>query len=57
MQKGNFEGLKLAANCKVQTLWHELCKKGCTNQDAIWDADSCGPKEACIKLVHIGATW
>jgi len=32
----------------------EACKNGWTDQDAVWDVDSDGPKEACIRL---GAHW
>jgi len=41
------------------TLWHELCKNGWTNRDAISAVDSGGPKEACTRLLgaaHTGAT-
>jgi len=28
---------------------HELCKNGWTDRDAVWSADSDGPKEPCIR--------
>jgi len=56
MRRGSFE-VKGAAHCKVQVLCSELCKNGWTHRDAVWDVDSGGPKEPCIRLLHIGATW
>jgi len=40
MLRCNFEGGK--GHCKVyghSTLCHELCKSGCTDRDAVWDAE------------------
>jgi len=31
------------------TLWHDLCKNGWTDRDAVWFMDLGGPKEACIR--------
>ena len=41
----------------VATLCRELCKNGRTDRDAVWDLNSSGPKEACIRWGHTNATW
>ena len=35
-------------------VFRELCKSGCTNRDAVWDAESGGCREPCIRW---GAHW
>jgi len=35
----------------------EPCKNGWTDQDAVWDVDSGGFKEALLDGVHTDATW
>ena len=42
-----------AAYC-IRTLCRELCKNGWTDRKAVWDWDSGGPKEACLRW---GAHW
>jgi len=39
------------------SLFHERCKNGCIDQDAVWEMDSGEPKEACSRWGHIVATW
>jgi len=34
----------------IRTLCRELCKNGWTNQDAVWDVNSGGPKETSVRL-------
>jgi len=36
-------------------VWHtdEPCRSGCTDRDAVWKADSCGPQEACNVNVNV----
>ena len=46
---GNFKGKNGRPFWTIGTLCSELCINSWTNQDAIWDADSGGPKEPCIR--------
>jgi len=43
------QSVGLWRSCALQNRW--------TDRDAVWYVDSGGPKEACIRWVHIGATW
>jgi len=33
----------------IGTFCHELWKNGCTDVAAVWDVDSGGPRQACIR--------
>ena len=54
--KGKFEGEILRGEMgwsvvKYRDFRGELCKNGSTDRDAVWDMDSSGPKEACVRWV------
>ena len=41
----------------IGILWRELCKNGWTDEDAVWEVDSGGPKEPCIRWGPDLHTW
>jgi len=44
---------KVAASCKVETLYDKLGQNGWTDRDAVWDKDSGGPKNHVLEGIEI----